>query len=149
MVPVTDLLPKQMDQAAFAAQVKDLLAGYRRTLETDRRFLLEQYELTDMARKVVGVGSVGTRCWIVLMLGPALPAGRFHLGGNGPALGPGGLRPAIVAGSGDGAALDKEGAAVPCRGSSRRGDARLERAARLLNLASHSFEAAHVLNRRR
>ena len=71
MVPVTDLLPKQMDQAAFAAQVKDLLAGYRRTLETDRRFLLEQYEFTDMARKVVGVGSVGTRCWIVLMLGPA------------------------------------------------------------------------------
>jgi uncharacterized protein (DUF2252 family) len=69
VVPITDLLPKQMDQAAFAAQIKDLLAGYRRTLETDRRFLLEQYEFTDMARKVVGVGSVGTRCWIVLMLG--------------------------------------------------------------------------------
>jgi uncharacterized protein (DUF2252 family) len=38
-------------------------------LETDRRFLLEQFEFTDMARKVVGVGSVGTRCWIILMLG--------------------------------------------------------------------------------
>ena len=69
VVPITDLLPKQMDQAAFAAQIKVLLAGYRRTLETDRRYLLEQYEFTDMARKVVGVGSVGTRCWIVLMLG--------------------------------------------------------------------------------
>src|ERR1022692_1937670 len=46
-----------------------LLAKYRRTLETDRRYLLEQYEFCDMARKVVGVGSVGTRCWIVLLLG--------------------------------------------------------------------------------
>jgi len=69
LVPITDLLPKQMDQEAFQAQIKDLLAKYRRTLETDRRYLLEQYELCDMARKVVGVGSVGTRCWIVLMLG--------------------------------------------------------------------------------
>jgi uncharacterized protein (DUF2252 family) len=69
LVPITDLLPKQMDQEAFQAQIKDLLAQYRRTLETDRRYLLEQYEFCDMARKVVGVGSVGTRCWIVLMLG--------------------------------------------------------------------------------
>jgi len=69
LVPITDLLPKQMDQEAFQAQIKDLLAKYRRTLETDRRYLLEQYEFCDMARKVVGVGSVGTRCWIVLMLG--------------------------------------------------------------------------------
>jgi len=69
IVPITDLLPKQTDQAAFEAQINDLIAGYRRTLETDRRYLLEQYEYADMARKVVGVGSVGTRCWIVLMLG--------------------------------------------------------------------------------
>ena len=69
LVPITDLLPKQMDQEAFQAQIKDLLGKYRRTLETDRRYLLEQYEFCDMARKVVGVGSVGTRCWIVLMLG--------------------------------------------------------------------------------
>ena len=39
------------------------------TLEFDRRVLLEQYELADFARKVVGVGSVGTRAWIALMLG--------------------------------------------------------------------------------
>ena len=69
IVPIADLLPKQMDQETFAAQIQDLLAKYRRTLETDRRYLLEQYEYADMARKVVGVGSVGTRCWIVLMLG--------------------------------------------------------------------------------
>ena len=69
LVPITDLLPRQMDQAAFEAQIQDLLAKYRRTLETDRRFLLETFEYADMARKVVGVGSVGTRCWIILMLG--------------------------------------------------------------------------------
>jgi uncharacterized protein (DUF2252 family) len=64
-----DLLPKEQDLAAFSAQLTGLIAGYRRTLETDRRYLLEQYEVADMARKVVGVGSVGTRCWIVLLLG--------------------------------------------------------------------------------
>ena len=69
VVPIADLLPKDTDQEAFEAQIKDLLAAYRRTLETDRRYLLEQYEIADIARKVVGVGSVGTRCWIVLMLG--------------------------------------------------------------------------------
>ena len=69
LVPITDLLPTQMDQAAFEAQIQDLLAKYRLTLETDRRFLLETFEYADMARKVVGVGSVGTRCWIILMLG--------------------------------------------------------------------------------
>jgi uncharacterized protein (DUF2252 family) len=69
LVPITDLLPEQMDQAAFQTQITDLLATYRRTLETDRRFLLEMFEFADMARKVVGVGSVGTRCWIILLLG--------------------------------------------------------------------------------
>ena len=69
LVPIADLLPRQMDQEAFEAQIKDLIAKYRRTLETDRRYLLEQYEFADMARKVVGVGSVGTRCWIILLLG--------------------------------------------------------------------------------
>jgi uncharacterized protein (DUF2252 family) len=63
------LLDKHEDFAAFEAQIKGLIAGYRRTLETDRRYLLEQYGYADMARKVVGVGSVGTRCWIILMLG--------------------------------------------------------------------------------
>jgi uncharacterized protein (DUF2252 family) len=69
LVPIADLIPGQADRTAFESQLKDLLAKYQRTLETDRRFLLEQFEFGDMARKVVGVGSVGTRCWIILMLG--------------------------------------------------------------------------------
>jgi uncharacterized protein (DUF2252 family) len=69
IVPIDDLLPRQTDRKAFEAQITDLIAGYRRTLETDRRYLLDEFAFADMARKVVGVGSVGTRCWIVLMLG--------------------------------------------------------------------------------
>ena len=69
LVPIDELLPKQENVTTFQSQLRGLIAKYRRTLETDRRFLLEQYEFADMARKVVGVGSVGTRCWIVLMLG--------------------------------------------------------------------------------
>ena len=44
-----------------------LVAKYRLTLQSDRRHLLEQFKLTQVARKVVGVGSVGTRAWILLM----------------------------------------------------------------------------------
>ena len=69
LVPADDLLPSEVDRATFEKWIQDLLGKYRRTLETDRKYLLEQYEYCDMARKVVGVGSVGTRCWIVLMLG--------------------------------------------------------------------------------
>ena len=69
LVPAAELIPDDADREMFAAQMTRLIAGYRRTLETDRRYLLEQYEFCDLARKVVGVGSVGTRCWIVLMLG--------------------------------------------------------------------------------
>jgi len=69
LVPVAELLPSEADRNAFIAQLSSLISHYRRTLETDRRYLLEQFEPCDMARKVVGVGSVGTRCWIVLFLG--------------------------------------------------------------------------------
>ena len=44
-----------------------VLGKYRRTLQSDRRHLLEQFTLVQVARKVVGVGSVGTRAWILLM----------------------------------------------------------------------------------
>jgi uncharacterized protein (DUF2252 family) len=50
-------------------QVHSVFVGYRRTLQSDRRHLLEQFRVIDVARKVVGVGSVGTRAWIVLLLG--------------------------------------------------------------------------------
>jgi uncharacterized protein (DUF2252 family) len=46
-----------------------LLRAYRATLSNDRRHLLERYEFVDLARKVVGVGSVGTRAWIALLRG--------------------------------------------------------------------------------
>jgi uncharacterized protein (DUF2252 family) len=69
LVPIEDLIPDQTDRAALEEQLSGLLAKYRRTLETDRRFLLDQFRFVDLARKVVGVGSVGTRCWIALMLG--------------------------------------------------------------------------------
>ena len=49
--------------------VRAVIRSYRRTLPSDRRHLLEDFHLADVARKVVGVGSVGTRAWIVLMLG--------------------------------------------------------------------------------
>jgi len=69
VVPLSDLVAGAADQAKLETELSRLIGGYRRTLETDRRYLLEQFEFADMARKVVGVGSVGTRCWIVLMLG--------------------------------------------------------------------------------
>ncbi len=69
LVPIDELLPKEADRASLRAQLADLIGKYQRTLETDRRYLLEQFEFCDMAHKVVGVGSVGTRSWIILMLG--------------------------------------------------------------------------------
>ena len=69
VVPVADLLPAEVERDGFEAQFSTLLSRYRRTLAPDRRALLGQFRFADMARKVVGVGSVGTRCWIVLMLG--------------------------------------------------------------------------------
>ena len=51
------------------SELHELMRVYRRTLQHDRRVLLEEFELTDFARKVVGVGSVGTRAWIALLLG--------------------------------------------------------------------------------
>ncbi len=49
--------------------VRRLLRGYRSTLQSDRRHLLEDFRLAHVARKVVGVGSVGTRAWILMLFG--------------------------------------------------------------------------------
>jgi uncharacterized protein (DUF2252 family) len=49
--------------------VRDQFRAYRATLQDDRRHLLESFEIIDWARKVVGVGSVGTRAFIVLLQG--------------------------------------------------------------------------------
>ena len=49
--------------------LSSLLESYLVTLSDDRRKLLEQYHIADVARKVVGVGSVGTRCWMIFLTG--------------------------------------------------------------------------------
>ena len=68
LVPVAELVgPAQA--ADVQDRFRDLIRQYRRTLSGDRRRLLERFRFVDAARKVVGVGSVGTRAWVVLMLG--------------------------------------------------------------------------------
>ena len=88
--PVTDhLFPKLTEAVGKTRQIKEelplvfrprrgdrtitnvrrLLAQYRATLSADRRMLLDRFELVDVAIKVVGVGSVGTRCAVALLMG--------------------------------------------------------------------------------
>jgi uncharacterized protein (DUF2252 family) len=68
MVPLRDLMPETEERDLHSA-FRGLIRQYRTTLQSDRRALLERYSFVDMARKVVGVGSVGTRCWVVLLTG--------------------------------------------------------------------------------
>ena len=68
IVPLQDLLPG-IQRDAMEDQLRQLIERYGESLQSDRRHLLRQYRLVDIARKVVGVGSVGTRCWIILLLG--------------------------------------------------------------------------------
>jgi uncharacterized protein (DUF2252 family) len=68
VVPV-DVLFGEEQRKEFLEELRRLTRAYRDTLEPDRRILLEQYRLVDFARKVVGVGSVGTRAWIALFMG--------------------------------------------------------------------------------
>jgi uncharacterized protein (DUF2252 family) len=69
IVPLQEFLPEAVDREELTERLAGLLGSYRRTLETDRRHLLEQFRLVQVAHKVVGVGSVGTRAWIYLLLG--------------------------------------------------------------------------------
>jgi uncharacterized protein (DUF2252 family) len=66
IVPVEEVFADVQADAIYE-QVRGVLGKYRRTLQSDRRHLLEQFTLVQVARKVVGVGSVGTRAWILLM----------------------------------------------------------------------------------
>jgi uncharacterized protein (DUF2252 family) len=68
IVPI-DALAAGQGRAAILEELHGLIRVYRESLEFDRRVLLEQFNLVDFARKVVGVGSVGTRAWIALFLG--------------------------------------------------------------------------------
>ncbi len=69
LVPIEELIPDLQRRSALESEIQSIMSKYRRTLATDRRYLIDQYKFVHLARKVVGVGSVGTRCWIVLMLG--------------------------------------------------------------------------------
>jgi uncharacterized protein (DUF2252 family) len=68
VVPLEELLPED-DKIDVEAMLKGILERYAETLKGDRRRLLETYTLRHVAHKVVGVGSVGTRAWILLLTG--------------------------------------------------------------------------------
>ena len=68
MVPIAELLP-QAERQWFDHELHTLIRKFRQSLQGDRRHLMEKYEVVDIARKVVGVGSVGLRAWIVLFVG--------------------------------------------------------------------------------
>jgi uncharacterized protein (DUF2252 family) len=68
IVPIEELA-EGVDPARLAERLRELLAEYRGTLSRDVRHLIDGYRYVHAARKVVGVGSVGTRAWIVLLLG--------------------------------------------------------------------------------
>ena len=70
MVPLRELYSTYgMDPEEFETVILQAFSEYRRSLQPDRRALLEKFEAVDWARKVVGVGSVGTRAFIGLMEG--------------------------------------------------------------------------------
>jgi uncharacterized protein (DUF2252 family) len=70
IVPARDLVSTfGLTQGQLMPALHEQFRAYRATLQDDRRRLLERFEVVDMARKVVGVGSVGTRCYIVLLQG--------------------------------------------------------------------------------
>jgi uncharacterized protein (DUF2252 family) len=70
IIPLRDLAATFGLSADEAESViHEQFRAYRQTLQADRRHLLERFEIIDAARKVVGVGSVGTRCFIVLLQG--------------------------------------------------------------------------------
>jgi uncharacterized protein (DUF2252 family) len=68
LVGARELMPKG-ESHDLEATIRSVLEAYASTLQGDRRHLLDSYRLRDLARKVVGVGSVGTRAWVVLLTG--------------------------------------------------------------------------------
>ena len=68
ITPIEDVLPGA-EQAHLDAVIRRMIDTYAESLSPDRRELLKRYRYVHAARKVVGVGSVGTRAWILLLLG--------------------------------------------------------------------------------
>ena len=69
IVPIVELFPPGESRDQILSEIRDRLHGYRGTLASDLRALLDQFRFVDLARKVVGVGSVGTRDWFALFVG--------------------------------------------------------------------------------
>ena len=84
LVPLRELFDPA-DARDESDYIRELLDEYAASLDADRRYLFETYRFVDMARKVVGVGSVGTRAWVFLLVGrdgqgPARAAGEGGAG---------------------------------------------------------------------
>ncbi len=69
LIPIDRLFSGESERLSLSDLLTSLVAGYSASLGSDRQSLLSQFTPIDGARKVVGVGSVGTRCFILLMLG--------------------------------------------------------------------------------
>ncbi len=68
VVPIAELF-QEVEAKQLEGTLRKILRQYRASLQNDHRVLVERFQYADAARKVVGVGSVGTRAWILLMLG--------------------------------------------------------------------------------
>jgi uncharacterized protein (DUF2252 family) len=68
IVPIGDLVDRA-GALRLELSARKMLSSYLGSLPGDRRRLLERFRYVDLARKVVGVGSVGTPCWVILLLG--------------------------------------------------------------------------------
>ncbi|HEY5154445.1 MAG TPA: DUF2252 domain-containing protein [Acidimicrobiales bacterium] len=68
LVPAEEVF-SEADHEQLETSIRQALRSYRRSLSGDRRRLVESYGYRQLARKVVGVGSVGTRAWLALMIG--------------------------------------------------------------------------------
>ena len=68
LVPVEELYPEEQGEA-LTESFHRMFRNYRSTLQSDRSHLLSQFRFVNIARKVVGVGSVGTRAWVILLVG--------------------------------------------------------------------------------
>ena len=68
LVPADELVSED-ERKALEELILEMIGRYRKSLEGDRRHLIDSFRFVEMARKVVGVGSVGTRAWVLLMMG--------------------------------------------------------------------------------
>jgi uncharacterized protein (DUF2252 family) len=66
IMPIEDVVG--IDRRRLLETLRSMMVSYRRTLGAETGFLISRYRIVDVARKVVGVGSVGTQCWIVLLI---------------------------------------------------------------------------------